>query len=77
MTQAATTAVTQLRFLLDQPSLAPQTALAVRVAVALETWARRARTRRALAQLDEHLLRDVGLDRRTAYIEARRKFWQG
>lgn len=77
MTQTMTPQTSQLRFLMDQPSLAPQTALAVRVAVVLETWAMRQRTRRALAQLDEHLLHDVGLDRRTAFIEARRKFWQG
>ena len=51
--------------------------LAVSVAVVLTKWSRRQRTRRALAQLDDHLLRDVGLDRRTAHIEARRMFWQG
>ena len=28
-----------------------------------------------LDQLDEHLLRDIGIDRRTAYWESHRPFW--
>ena len=39
-------------------------------------WLRRARTRRALAELDERLLRDVGLDPMTAREEARLPFWR-
>lgn len=39
-------------------------------------WLRRARTRRALAELDERLLRDVGLDPMTARAEARLPFWR-
>lgn len=31
--------------------------------------------RMRLDQLDEHLLRDIGIDRRTAYWEAHRPFW--
>lgn len=34
-----------------------------------------ARSRRQLAQLDERLLRDIGLDRATARIEATKGFW--
>lgn len=28
-----------------------------------------------LDELDDHLLRDIGVDRRTAYYEAHRPFW--
>jgi uncharacterized protein YjiS (DUF1127 family) len=34
-----------------------------------------ARPRRQLTQLDERLLRDIGLDRATARIEATKGFW--
>jgi uncharacterized protein YjiS (DUF1127 family) len=34
-----------------------------------------ARSRRQLAQLDERLLRDIGLDRATARLEASKGFW--
>jgi uncharacterized protein YjiS (DUF1127 family) len=34
-----------------------------------------ARSRRQLAQLDERLLRDIGIDRATARFEADRGFW--
>ena len=34
-----------------------------------------ARSRRQLAQLDERLLRDIGLDRATARLEADKSFW--
>lgn len=34
-----------------------------------------ARSRRQLAQLDERLLRDIGLDRATARFEANKGFW--
>jgi uncharacterized protein YjiS (DUF1127 family) len=33
------------------------------------------RSRRQLAQLDERLLRDIGLDRATARLEATKGFW--
>ena len=39
------------------------------------TRAEIARSRRQLAQLDERLLRDIGLDRATARYEADRGFW--
>jgi len=39
-------------------------------------WQRRMRARRALARLDAHLLRDIGLDPMTAEREATRPFWQ-
>jgi uncharacterized protein YjiS (DUF1127 family) len=40
------------------------------------TWTARHRARRALARLDDHLLRDIGLDRMEAERETSRRFWQ-
>ena len=34
-----------------------------------------ARERRQLAQMDAHLLEDLGIDQKTALTEARRPFW--
>ncbi|MEI7871603.1 MAG: DUF1127 domain-containing protein [Alphaproteobacteria bacterium] len=42
---------------------------------AVMTRAELARSRRQLAQLDERLLRDIGLDRATARFEAHKGFW--
>jgi uncharacterized protein YjiS (DUF1127 family) len=39
------------------------------------TRAELAHSRRQLAQLDERLLRDIGIDRATARFEADRGFW--
>jgi uncharacterized protein YjiS (DUF1127 family) len=39
------------------------------------TRAELARSRRQLAQLDERLLRDIGVDRATARFEANKNFW--
>ena len=52
--------------------------LAGAVVVGMEkvmTRAELARSRRQLAQLDERLLRDIGLDRATARFEAGKGFW--
>lgn len=40
-------------------------------------WWQRARTRRQLAELDDRILADVGLDRVEARREAAKPFWQG
>ena len=39
-------------------------------------WLERRRQRRALATLDDHLLRDVGLQREQARDEAAKPFWK-
>ena len=52
--------------------------LAGAVAVGIDnvmTRAELARSRRQLAQLDERLLRDIGLDRGKARFEASKGFW--
>ena len=49
--------------------------LAMQFAVIVTTWDMKRRTRKQLLQLDDHLLRDVGIERDVAYTEARRPFW--
>ena len=39
-------------------------------------WARRRHDRRALLQLDDHMLRDIGVDRRQAEAMGSRPFWR-
>ncbi|OSQ51438.1 DUF1127 domain-containing protein [Marivita geojedonensis] len=65
----------QIAYLGAQSTLSPLAVVALRVAVTLTKWSERRRTRIHLANLDDHLLRDVGLDRLTAQREANRKFW--
>jgi uncharacterized protein YjiS (DUF1127 family) len=41
----------------------------------LRIWLQRSRQRRALSELDDHLLRDIGVARREAVREAAKPFW--
>lgn len=50
--------------------------LALRFAAAVTRWDMNRRTRKALLHLDDHLLRDIGIERDAACTEARRPFWQ-
>ncbi|MCE0504535.1 MULTISPECIES: DUF1127 domain-containing protein [unclassified Roseivivax] len=59
------------------PRLTAPAEIALKAAVVLTLWTDRARSRKHLAGLDAHLLRDVGLDRAEAAREAARPFWQG
>lgn len=65
----------------DAPSLSLGRAVALMagaVVAGVETVMTRselARSRRQLAQLDDRLLRDIGLDRGTAKFEATKGFW--
>jgi uncharacterized protein YjiS (DUF1127 family) len=43
-----------------------------RIAAALRLWSRKRRTRRRLLELDDRLLRDIGVSRQEAIREARR-----
>ena len=74
---AAAPHAASLALLAGEARLAPAAGIALKVAVVLTVWSQRARTRKALAQLDDHILRDIGLDRRQAFTESRRMFWQG
>ena len=65
----------QIAYLGGQSTLSPLAIVALRVAVTLTKWSERRRTRQHLKHLDDHLLRDIGLDRLTAQREADRKFW--
>ena len=42
----------------------------------IAVWILRRRQRQALAELDEHLLNDVGLSREQAHREANKPFWK-
>jgi uncharacterized protein YjiS (DUF1127 family) len=45
-------------------------------AVAILLWMERVRERRALAELDDRLLRDIGLTRADVWQEIRKPFWR-
>lgn len=42
----------------------------------LEAWADRRRQRQVLSELDDHMLRDIGLTRAAAEHEASKPFWR-
>jgi uncharacterized protein YjiS (DUF1127 family) len=48
----------------------------IRVAEAFLAWHDRARERRALMQLSDHMLRDIGISRAEAQGEAAKPFWR-
>jgi uncharacterized protein YjiS (DUF1127 family) len=45
-------------------------------ATTISLFTERARQRRALAELDKHLIRDIGLSRNLVAQEVRKHFWQ-
>jgi uncharacterized protein YjiS (DUF1127 family) len=47
-----------------------------RVAEGGLTWLERARQRRQLAELSDHMLRDIGLTRADAWAESEKPFWR-
>lgn len=50
--------------------------LANRALAAAWAWQFRARTRRQLAQMDDHQLRDIGIDRFIRDTEVAKPFWR-
>ena len=42
----------------------------------ISAWDSRSRQRRKLAEMEDHLLADLGISRREAAIEAAKPFWQ-
>ncbi len=77
MTQITAAHASLLAYLDAQRTLAPSANVALRIAVVLQKWTERYHTRRELMGLTDHQLDDIGLDRRAAFEEANRKFWQG
>jgi uncharacterized protein YjiS (DUF1127 family) len=75
-----TTAVTPTLYDSRSPARAPLAPdLFGALTTALETartWRARARSRRVLLTLDERMLRDIGITRYDARIEARKPFWR-
>ena len=57
-------------------SLPPLSRSLLALALAVARWEDRQRTRSALARLDDHLLRDIGLNDGRATREAAKPFWQ-
>ena len=51
--------------------------LAGRLRRLVTLWSTRLSERRALAEMDDRLLRDIGVDRLDARREADRPFWEG
>ena len=50
--------------------------LCARLHRALAQWQARGRSRRLLAELDEHMLRDIGIDPAQVWRETGKWFWQ-
>ena len=73
MSRAATPA--ESLALLTLAALPPVSRLLVEAALVLARWDERRRTRRALARLDAHILRDIGLTDTRAKAECRKPFW--
>lgn len=48
----------------------------IRISDTLHLWYERAVSRRRLASLDAHLLRDIGLTEADVWEEARKPFWR-
>lgn len=65
-----------LSYLVSHAPLPPVSVAALRVAVLFAKWQTHRRTRRDLTDLDQHLLKDIGLTPDQARIEAARPFWQ-
>lgn len=57
-------------------SLPPLARLLVAVALRLAAWEARLRGRHALARLDDHMLRDIGLSPDHAQAECAKPFWR-
>jgi uncharacterized protein YjiS (DUF1127 family) len=47
-----------------------------RLPAAIGEWRRRARSRRELLALDDHMLKDIGITRADAQYEAAKPFWR-
>lgn len=66
----------QIRILNAQAELPFAARLAVDFAVLVTTWDMRRKSRQALRNLDQHMLRDIGVERPAALDEADKPFWR-
>ncbi|MEO1090333.1 MAG: DUF1127 domain-containing protein [Pseudomonadota bacterium] len=57
------------------PSRADGPSFGARLLTAVRTWYIRSKQRRALAELDDRMLRDLGLTRHDVLKEAAKPFW--
>jgi uncharacterized protein YjiS (DUF1127 family) len=68
------------RLLHERPSVATGGrtfgALAMRAMMAIVAWADRSRERRQLQELDDRLLKDIGISRGDVERECAKPFWQ-
>ena len=76
MTRTAYQNIDALIYLRENNALPIASVIAVQFAVTVSKWTLRHRTRKALGQLTEAQLRDVGLTPLQARREAARLFWQ-
>lgn len=76
MTRAATLSTETLTYLAEARIVPTLAVIAVEFAVCMSKWATRRETRRALKQLTDWELRDVGLTPRQAHDEAAKVFWR-
>ena len=65
-----------LSYLVTHAPLPAISVMSLRVAVLFAKWDTHRRTRRDLADLEPHLLRDIGVTPDEARREARLPFWQ-
>lgn len=61
--------------LIQSPRLPVLAAVAIAFAYLVTVWDTRRRSRNHLSQLDDHLLRDIGVTPHQALKEAKRPFW--
>ena len=61
---------------LNAQALPPISRVAVSLALTVAAWELRYRTRKQLAQMPKHMLRDIGLSESQAEQEAEKPFWR-
>jgi uncharacterized protein YjiS (DUF1127 family) len=59
----------------ERRQIAPPTKIR-RIIAAIRLWRRRVRSRQELRELDDHLLKDIGLSRADVFYEVAKPFWR-
>jgi uncharacterized protein YjiS (DUF1127 family) len=60
----------------QRPSLVSPVQVVSHLLDLLATWERRARERRKLAEMSDHMLKDLGISRSDALRESRKSIWR-